>query len=67
MSAASSAVRGPLPRTVPELITADAVEERARAGLGEEGWAAACAQGAVLDRTEAVAALLETAHRMSTG
>ncbi|MFF6954859.1 BTAD domain-containing putative transcriptional regulator [Streptomyces sp. NPDC008317] len=67
MSAASSAVRGPLPRTVPELVTADAVEERARAGLGDGEWAAACAEGAVLDASEAVAALLETAHAMAAG
>jgi tetratricopeptide (TPR) repeat protein len=62
MSAASAAIRGPLPRTVPELVAADAVDEWARAGLGEEDWAAACAEGAVLDRSEAVAALLETAR-----
>ncbi|MEW2523182.1 BTAD domain-containing putative transcriptional regulator [Actinacidiphila alni] len=64
MSAASAATRGPLPRTVPELAVADAVERRAREGLGEQEWAAACAEGAVLDRTEAVAALLETAHAL---
>ncbi|MEV6013142.1 BTAD domain-containing putative transcriptional regulator [Streptomyces sp. NPDC051976] len=59
LSAAASAVRGALPRTVPELAAAGTVERWARATLGEEAWAAAGAAGAVLSRTEAVAALEE--------
>jgi predicted ATPase/DNA-binding SARP family transcriptional activator len=63
LSAAASAVRGELPRTVPELAAAEAVERRARAALGEGEWAAAGAAGAVLSRTEAVEALEELAAR----
>lgn len=57
MTAASSAVRGALPRTVPERAAADEVGRRTRAALGEAQWAAASAEGAALDRTGAVAAL----------
>ncbi|WP_075017572.1 BTAD domain-containing putative transcriptional regulator [Actinacidiphila rubida] len=57
LASAADAVRGPLPRTVPEERDHAALWERAVAGLAPEELAAAQAAGATADRTAAVALL----------
>ncbi|TXS31100.1 sigma-70 family RNA polymerase sigma factor [Streptomyces sp. ms191] len=55
--AAADTWRGDTPRAVPELRKADEIATRARAALGEDGYAAAYASGAPLD-LDGVAALV---------
>jgi predicted ATPase/DNA-binding SARP family transcriptional activator len=61
LRAAATAVRGPLPRTVPEQEWADAVEARAAAGLTAADRSAAVAEGADLSLDDAVELLTELA------